>query len=99
MLSFTSFVENNITKFITIQIITNTVILKLKLESIPVGCVPSAAVAVGGVSAPVHAGIPAGWVCLPQCMLGYLPAGWGVSAQVHAGIHPPPVNRILDTRL
>ena len=37
MLSFTSFVDNNSTKFITIQIITNTVTLKLKQESIPVG--------------------------------------------------------------
>ena len=53
---------------------------KWKQECIPVGCVPSAAVAVcprwclagGGLSAQVHAGI-----CLPrgveaQCILGYV---------------------------
>ena len=36
------------------------------------------------MSAPVHAGIPAQGGCLLQCMLGYT---------------PPPVDRILDTRL
>ena len=42
-------------------------------ECIPVGCVPSAAVAV------------VGWGCLHQSMLGYVCPG-GVSAPVHAGI-------------
>ena len=47
-------------------------------EYIPVGCVPSAAMAVGGgVSAPVHA-------CWDMFAQG------GVSVPVHAGIHPPP---------
>ena len=63
----------------------------MEQDSIPVGCIPSAAVAVGGgggcwVSAPVHAGISV-WGCLPQCMLGYLPGG---VCPVHAGIHIPP---------
>ena len=48
---------------------------------------PSAAVAVGGVSAPVHAGIPAQGVSIP--VHAGIPAR-GMSAPVHAGIHPPP---------
>ena len=54
-------------------------------ESIPVGCVPSTAVAVGGggLSSPVHAGIPAqGDVCPSAC--------WDT---------PPSTDKILDTRL
>ena len=67
-----------------------------------------AGIPVRGMSAPVHAGIPAQGG-LPQCMLEYLPGGClpqcilgtcpGVSAPVHAGIHTPPVDRILDTCL
>ena len=54
-------------------------------ECIRVGCVPSAAVAVGG-------GGSLGGVC-PEggCLPGWVfPEGEGVSAPVHAGIHPPP---------
>ena len=56
-------------------------------ESIPVGCVPSAAVAVGGggVSAPVHAGI-----CLPR--------GRGVCPSACWDTHPP-VNRMTDPQV
>ena len=47
-------------------------------EYIPVGCVPSAAMAVGGggVFAPVHAcwDMFGQGGCLSQCMLGYTPA-------------------------
>ena len=43
-----------------------------KQECISVGCIPSAAVAVGG------GGVCPGGLCLP---------GYGVSAPVHAGIH------------
>ena len=62
----------------------------MEQDSIPVGCIPSAAVAVGG----------GGVGCLPQCMLGYLSGGvcpsacWdtclGGVCPVHAGIHIPP---------
>ena len=44
-------------------------------ESIPIGCVPSTALAVRGGG------------CLLQCMLGYVCRG--VSAPMHAGIHTP----------
>ena len=49
-------------------------------ECIPVGCVPSAAVAVGG-------GLPRGlsaWGVSAQ----RVGSAWGVSAPVHAEIHP-----------
>ena len=65
---------------------------------IPVGCVPSAAVAVGGgVGVRVSAWVvvcPGRGVCVSQHALGR-----GVCAPVHVGIHtpPPPVDRILDT--
>ena len=81
-------------------------------ECIPVGCVLSAAVAIGGVSAPVHAGI-----CLPRGVSAPVHAGIclsrGVSAPVHAGLclpggvcpstcldtHLPPVNRMTDRQV
>ena len=82
-----------------------------KQECIPVGCVPSAALAVccgGGVSVQ---GVSALGGCLPRgdggvCLPGGICPGvsaWGclprgASAPVHAGIHPP-VNRMTDRRL
>ena len=54
-------------------------------ECIPVGCVPSAAVAVGGGCIPACTG--QGWVCIPAC------TGQGVSTPPHS------MDRILDTRL
>ena len=62
-----------------------------KQESIPVGCVPSAALAVGGggvcPGGEVSAWGVSAWGCLPR----------GVSQ--HALRQTPPVDRILDTRL
>ena len=59
-------------------------------ESIPVGCVPSAAVAVGGVC---PGGLPRGGVCPNACWdTPPLLSAWeegGLSAPVHAGIHTP----------
>ena len=46
-----------------------------------------------GVSGPRGSG--PGGVCVVQGGVW----SWGVSASVHAGIPPPPVKRILDTRL
>ena len=74
-------------------------------ESIPVGWIPSAAMAVGGegcvclpggVSAPVHAGIPAWGIC-PSACWEYLPRG--VCVCPSACWDTPPVDSILDTRL
>ena len=72
----------------------------MEQDSIPVGCIPSAAVAVGvgGLGVCPSA-------CWDTCQGGVCPVHAGISAQgmsapVHAGIHiPPPVDRILDTRL
>ena len=73
-------------------------LLEIQFESqecIPVGCVPSAAVAVcWGVSA---LGVSAHGGCLP--MGGCLPKGgvcpWGAYPSMHWGRHPP-VNRMTD---
>ena len=85
-----------------------------KQECIPVGCVPSALVAVGvGVSArgvfaqgDVCPGVSAqGGVCLGSgvspgvCLPIRGVSTQGVSAPVHGEIHTPPMDRILDTRL
>ena len=78
-------------------------------ENIPIGCVPSSAVAVGGgvvcpgVSARRRC-LPGGGVCPEEVPArGCLP-GRGVSAQGGVSQHalrqtPPPVDRILDTHL
>ena len=58
--------------------------VSFKQECIPVGCVPSAAVAIGGGSAPVHAEILPGGVCPSACW----DTAQGVSAPVHAEILP-----------
>ena len=70
----------------------------LRQECIPVGCVPSAAVAVGGCL-PGMGGLPG--VCVSQHALGrgcvsQHALGRGVSGPVHAWI---PQDRILDTCL
>ena len=55
-----------------------------KQECIPVGCVPSAAVAVSGV-------------CVPR---GCLPVGGGLPggvSDIGGGVHLPPVDRMTDT--
>ena len=62
-----------------------------KQECFPVGCIPSAAVAVG------VGGVCPGSVCPGVCVSQYA-LGRGVSAPVHAGIHPP-VNRMTDRRM
>ena len=59
---------------------------------LPEGCLPRGPTR--GVSAQ-------GGVCPSGVCLAYTPHAWGclprgVSAAVHAGIHPPPVNRITD---
>ena len=50
------------------------------------GCLPRGVSSQEGVCLP-------GEVCIPTS------TGWGVSTPVHAGIHPHPVDRILDTCL
>ena len=85
-----------------------TFLVLSKQESIPVGYVPSAAVAigVGGVCLPGGVYPSACWdtcqggvcpstcwdtcqgVCLPQCMLGYLPRG--VCPSTCVPVHSPP---------
>ena len=58
--------------------------MKSRQECIPVGCVPSAVVAVSGGG---QEGLPRGVY------------DRGESAPMHAGIHPPPVNRIADRQV
>ena len=60
--------------------------ISTKQECIPVGCVPSAAVAVGG-----GAGCLPGGVCP-----GDVSAWGGVCPSACWDTHPPPVNRITD---
>ena len=67
-----------------------------KQECIPVGCVPSTAVAVGWVCL-------GGGVCLPKavcvCLGGVSALGVSAWGCLPEGVHLPPVDRILDTRL
>ena len=71
-----------------------------KQECIPVGCIPSAAVAAGGcIPAYTGQGVCPGGVCRGGVGPGGVCLGesaQGVSARGHAGIHPPPVNRMTD---
>ena len=69
-----------------------------KQECIPVGCIPSGAVAVfggrgGGICLPAGVSVYGGCVCLGVCL-----SMWVVSAMGEGGYTPPP-DRILDTRL
>ena len=71
-------------------------------ECIPVGCVPSAAVAVceGGDVWP--GGCLLAGICPGGCLPGMSAHGvstQGVYPSMHLGRHPPPVDRILDTCL
>ena len=65
---------------------------------IPVGCVPSAAVAVGGMSAPVHAGIcvPMGDVC-PSASRDM--SAQGIVCASACWNTPTPVNRTTDRQV
>ena len=75
-----------------------------KQECIPVGCVPSTAVAVSGVGGVCLEGsclprvgvCPKGW-SLPRG--GVCPKGWSLPRGLSAGGCTPPPDRILDTRL
>ena len=81
-----------IPKILNIILLTVSILRQInyKQECIPVGCIPSVAVAVGGVSA---RGLPAGGVCLGGC----LPRR--VSAPVHAEMHIPSPCEQNDRRL